>query len=745
MAHQWKFVRAGGFDQVKLTSGADLAALDQLDQKLWVALACPTKGLEFDERTLALIDTDGDDRILATELIEAASWAKRMLVDVDVLSDGRAELPLAQINDSHDDGAALREAANRVLVEIGKPDDDRIGVDDATAAMDRFIATPFNGDGVIVDDSAGDDATRQIIVDVRSVAEAPPTDRSGAAGVDQATLDAVFAELDARVAWLDAGAQDGVQPLGDDTEAAFGALQAVRAKVDDFFARCRVAAFDPRALEAVNRQESEYLTIAAEDLAITADEVSHFPIAMVEPGKALPLTDGLNPAWESEIAALRSKVVAPLLGDEVVTLDEAAWTDLCGRFSAHEAWLAAMAGASVAELGEDRVRELQGGSAKATLEGLIQRDNDAAPIAAAIESVERLVRYVRDLLDLANNFVAFRDFYARTGLATFQVGTLYIDQRSCELCVRVNDAAKHAKLAPLSEAYLLYCVCKNAQGQTMNIAAAMTDGDVDNLMAGRNGVFYDRDGNDWDATVTRVVKAPISIRQAFWTPYKRFMRAIEDFIASRAADAEASSMSKVDAASAAAGKAATGGAKPEAKSQTLDVGMIAALGVAAGGITAALGLLLQSFFGLGIWMPLGVVGLVLLISGPSMVIAWLKLRRRNLGPLLDANGWAVNAQARINVPLGASLTQVATLPAGSSRDLRDPYAERGQPWGLYLTGLIVLALAFGWYTGNLDDYLPPPAKSTTVLGELAPAGAANDEAPAEEAPPAEPAPADSPE
>ena len=63
--HTWHFFRAGGFDQVRLDSGADLLALDQLDQKLWTALACPTTGLEFDKQTLALIDTDKDGRVRA--------------------------------------------------------------------------------------------------------------------------------------------------------------------------------------------------------------------------------------------------------------------------------------------------------------------------------------------------------------------------------------------------------------------------------------------------------------------------------------------------------------------------------------------------------------------------------------------------------------------------------------------------------------------------------------------------------
>ena len=77
--YKWRFFRAGGFDQVKLDTGADLMALNQLDQKLWVALACPTNGLHFDSRTLQLIDTDKDGRVRAPELISAVQWAGSLL------------------------------------------------------------------------------------------------------------------------------------------------------------------------------------------------------------------------------------------------------------------------------------------------------------------------------------------------------------------------------------------------------------------------------------------------------------------------------------------------------------------------------------------------------------------------------------------------------------------------------------------------------------------------------------------
>ena len=114
------------------------------------------------------------------------------------------------------------------------------------------------------------------------------------------------------------------------------------------------------------------------------------------------------------------------------------------------------------------------------------------------------------------NFVNFRDFYGRKDKAIFQAGTLYLDQRSCDLCLTVEDAGKHAAMAGLAGTYLAYCDCyRKGTGEKMQIVAAFTGGDSDNLMVGRNGIFFDRKGRDWDATITKIVDNPISIRQAF--------------------------------------------------------------------------------------------------------------------------------------------------------------------------------------------------------------------------------------
>ncbi len=348
--------------------------------------------------------------------------------------------------------------------------------------------------------------------------------------------------------------------------------------------------------------------------------------------------------------------------------------------------------------------------------GLIARDKALEAEATSVGEVERLVRYHRDLALLCTNFVSFEDFYDGRP-AIFQYGTLYLDQRACNLCLPVADAAKHAMMAGLAGAFLTYLDCvRTATGEKMQIVAAFTAGESDNLMVGRNGVFYDRQGRDWDATITKIIDNPISLRQAFWSPYRKFARLLEEQVAKRAAAADAESHGVLTAT--ATGTANVGNAKPP-EVKKIDVGTVAALGVAVGAIGTFATALIGYATGLFKLGPLAIVGaflgIMLLISLPSVVLAYIKLRKRNLGPILDANGWAVNTRARINVPFGTTLSSVAKLPPGSRRDTSDRYAEKGFPWRSLLFFGLLLYGAYAWYQGKLDGVLPEPARASTVL------------------------------
>jgi hypothetical protein len=716
-AHRWTFFRAGGFDQVELSSGADLANLGALDQKLWVALACPTTGLEIDARTLALIDTDKDGRVRAPELIAATTFACGNLKNPDDLFKGSAVLPLANINDAFPAGKTLLASARRILADIGKADSASISIEDVGDPARIFADTVFNGDGVITEAAAEDAATRALIGEIADAIGTVP-DRSGKLGINGELVDAFFSEARAYGDWDSKGEADAanVFPLGPErTAAAAAAVTAIRPKVDDYFGRCRLAAFDPRALPVVNRNAEEYLALTAQDLSISVDEIAGFPLALAAADRPLPLGGAVNPAHVIALRAFRDDAVAPLLGARV-ELSESDWLALLGKLAAYEAWLAERAGPRVEKLGTARIRQILNGNGAEVVAALLARDRALEAEAASVDDVERLVRYHRDLARLCTNFVNFEDFYDGRA-AIFQYGTLYLDQRACHLCLPVSDAAKHATMAGLAGAFLAYLDCvRAATGEKVQIVAAFTAGESDNLMIGRNGLFYDRQGRDWDATITKIIDNPISIHQAFWAPYRKFARLLEEQVAKRAAAADAESHGVLTTA--AAGTANVGNVKPP-EVKKIDVGTVAALGVAVGAIgtfaTALIGYA-TGLFKLGPLAILGAfVGIMLLISLPSLVLAFIKLRKRNLGPILDANGWAVNARAKINVPFGATLSSVAKLPPGARRDTRDRYAEKGFPWKSLLFFGLLLYGVYAWYHGKLDGVLPKPARSSTLL------------------------------
>jgi len=697
--HRWRFSRLGGFDQVRLETGMDLMALDQLDQKLWAALGCPTQGLEIDAKTLDLIDADGDKRIRVPDVIAAVQWAGTVLRNPDDLTRRASSLPLEAIDARTEEGRQLLASAKRVLVNLGKGEATVITPEDTADTERSLNETKFNGDGIIPVASADDEGTKALIEAIMECVGSEQ-DRCGDPGVSQGKVDEFFAQARAYSDWRQKAENDpnNLLPFGDATAAAAAVFSAVKSKVDDYFTRCRLAQFDPQAAEPLNPREAQYEALLSMELSATTEEIAAFPLAHIAPGRALPLEEGVNPAWVASVAKLRTEIVRPMFGD-TVSVDAEQWMSLSRKFAAHEDWLNKKEGALVEALGLGRVREILAGGGEAVIAALIEKDKALEPEANAIASLDKLIRYYRDLFTLVSNFVSFRDFYTPETKAIFQAGILYLDGRSCELCVRVDDVEKHARLAALSRTYLAYCSCvrKGDAEQRINIAAAFTNGDGNNLRVGRNGVFYDRQGQDWHATIVKLIENPISVREGFWAPYRSLGRMIaaqvEKFAAAREKEVQAE-----------AGKSIS--AVPEGAAPPFDVakfaGIFAAIGLAIAAVGTAIVSTVTGFLQLSWWqMPLALIGLFFAIPGPSMAAAYLNLRKRNLAPILDANGWAVNARAVINSSFGASLTSIAKLPEGSEHSLNDPFAVKRKRWKL-LVALIVLLLAAGvfWQLGT---------------------------------------------
>ncbi len=726
--YKWEFENVGGTLRVRISKGEDIAHLDELDPKMWTVLSCPVKGLEIDEKSLAYIDSDGDGKIRVNDVVVTAKWITGALRNQDMLLKGDDSIDVSLFSENAD-GAKLSASAKQILENLGK-EGSVISLADTADNAAIFAKTRFNGDGVVTEASA-DDADEKAAIAAAVASLGGVADRSGAMGVNADMVEAFYAALADYAAWQDAAVE---LPFGDKTDAALAAYNALDAKIKDFFMRSKLAAFSPDSTATLDVQTSRIEAISADNLTGKTDEIAAYPIARITGKPEIDLTSPVNPAWASYFETIKSIAIAP----EAKALTESDWAAIGAKFAAYTAWQGAKTGAAVEGLGLDAVKTLISKNRKEGILALIAQDVTLKEEAENIEMVDKFLHIYRDFYRLLRNFVTFNDFYSKDSSVTaiFQSGRLIIDQRECRLCMNVADMGKHNATAAVSGMYLIYCDCTTKEKPgTLPIVAAMTVGEVGDIFIGKNVVYYDNAGIEWDAVITKIIENPISIAQAFWSPYRRMAKAIEDLISKSAADKDAKIMNdataKINAAPAALPASGTPADAKTAAAPPFDIakfaGIFAAIGMAVGMIGTALVALAKGLFALKWWQLILVfVGILLLISGPAMVLAWLKIRRRNISPLLNANGWAVNAASKISIPFGETLTDEADYP---KMKLRDPYAKIGMaPWKKWSVGIIVTAavvcalwlfnvLSFTGLNSPLPRYNQPEPVEEAVTAE----------------------------
>ena len=687
-AYPWQFASVGGAVRIQIRNGEDIRHLGELDRKLWTVLSCPAGGLEFDPASLKHIDADGDGNIRVDEVISAAQWLTRVIKDADTLLKGEDTIPFDNFNTEDPDGARLLSSAKQILSNL-KLEKDSISLAETSDNVKIFAETLFNGDGIITPASAGkEEALAKLITDIATCVGSA-TDRSGVEGVTTDHVEAFYTACADYSAWKAAGTPE-VFPFGDKTADALASVEALKEKVADYFMRCKLIGFDAATSEAVDVSVEKIAAIEG-NLADASSKISDQPLA--KPGKEglLPLKEGLNPAWKAAVAAM----AALCLPEKKASINEEEWNALVAKFAPYTAWMEAKKGAEVEPLGLEAVEAILKEDRKAALLELLEKDKAEEANALSIEEVDKLVRLYKDFYRFLNNYVVLKDFYDPDFKAIFQAGRLYIDQRSTDLCVKVDGPAP--EISSLSGMYILYCACSSEKlGKSFNIAAVLTAGDVDGLREGKNAVFYDREGNDYTAKVTSIVENPLSLRQAFWAPYKKAARWISDKVDRNAAAKNEKSMGSLTSAAdnATDGKGADAAA---AVKPSFDVGKVAGITIAVAAVSGVLLGLVAVLKSLTWWQWLIIIAVIMLIiSLPSVFIAWRKLRHRDLGPVLNANGWAMNAASLVSVKFGKTLTSLAEYPKLTEVDPEARRKARRRCFWWSFFGVVVVTCLVLW-------------------------------------------------
>lgn len=705
MSHMWTFQRVGGLDQVVFKNAQDIINLPNLDPKLWVALSCPTTGLDFDKRTLTLLDEDQDGRIRIPDILDAISWTRSKILSFETILNASDVLPLSQIDTTTEDGQKLLVTANSILTSLNKSGYDYLTQEDVQKSIKINSGKLYNGD-LIFPPSNELSSDMQTFIKSAIKTVGAEKDMSGEEGINLAIAMTFVKNLQTWKQWQ-TDIRNTQTPFGENSSEIWNLVQTLKPKIDDYFLRVELAQYAPQAQTALNVDE-KYI-VPTENGLLSDEALAELPLSKIDTHNFLDLVNGLNPLWKTKITRFKS-LVSPLLTNPN-QLSEEEWQHIQSSLDAYSSLINSspkmeklevtiQPTASIEELSTSTINNIIKKDLFSQFQEMVEQDNKTPISASDVLILEKLVLFHKHLYRLLVNFTSFSDFFSLEKRAAFQLGKLYIDGRCATLCVSVDNIGKHSTMSGYSELCLLYCECTR-KGEKKLIAAAITAGQGDLLIEGRNGVFIDNDGNDWDANVVKIITKPISIQQAIWAPYQRIGRLITEQInkwaTSKDADIEKTGTQVLQ--------------NPETKFDIgKSVGIFAAIGLAIGAIGTALATIFQALFSLSWWqLPLVIIGLFLVISGPSVILAWLKLRHRTLGPLLEASGWAINGQVKINLLLGGLLTSKAELPKNAKRNLRDPMRKRRNKFAIVFWIALVLGIGITggwlWHKGHIKHFI----------------------------------------
>ncbi len=706
---KFRFANYGGTHQLQLDTAADLDALPHIKEPFWMATDAPTHQLQSDPRLIAFLDHDGDKRILSRDIRRCYSWLQSRLNNWDGVTAGSDVLRFADLKKDTPEGERLTTAIGHLLRYLNKPDADCISLKEVRNHQADRAKGFNNGDGVIVP-AAHEDAPElkefiEAIINTMGGAD----DLNGIKGVNREQLDGFIKCATELLKWHDASENvmeetQSLFPIGKDTAAAYDLIQRLQQPMERYFRLCRLA-----RLQQILDRDMPVGSCPEDVLGDTGKLTDYLQEAPLAPPKVEPLLNlrgEINPQYEEDIQFLADHITPKTVSPDrdPAILHEEEWHRMNNAFSKYLEWLNAKPGGEVEKLGPARLREYLESDLPDQLRQLIDRDEEIGRELEAVQDLEHLILLQKWYLKICRNFVNFHNLYDPGERALFEMGTLVMGGRMFNLNVKVQDINKHSKLAENSGMLLLYSEVTSADpAETFHMVTPVTSMTLGRLGPDRHGVLFDVDGRQWTVRVVKVVDNPISLWDEMKKPFIRIGKIIGSSFQKLAGGAEKSigtavssqitnvektvkgslstTMKEAPKQNAAAPAPETPTAAPQpaparasSAREWLFSGSVAlaALGSSFAFISKTVSeLKLEKVY------QIGLIGLVVLaialvlIMIPLLLIADYRLQHRNLGSLLEASGWAINAEMRVTRRLAKVLAPKPVHPAGFSRFSRD--------------------------------------------------------------------------
>ena len=735
----YRFRMIGGGLQLQITGAEDLPNVLALDEAHWAMTGIDVDALRMDRRFLEFVDHDHDGKIRTDEVKAAVKFVLDNFRDLQGVTQRSPFLRVSAINPQAPDGAALISCAQLLLTNLDRPADGVLSAEDIRNAKSVTSFARRNGDGII---SCENELSPDIIelINLIMASGRKSCDRSGNDGVSLADVEGFEAALQRHLALLDAAENDpSIMLYGEKSGALYQLFSECEKLIDSYFLNSAAGRFlfaDP------GRQEKKEFSADLMDSGQVREVLTQAAAALPGDPEELDFDGPLNPLYADKLQQLRnSPVLAGAMTGAI--LRKSSWMAVKAAMAPFAAWQAEMlVTGGLEKFSEDDLRKAAG-APFGKLKELIAADLSFAPVISAGETLLKMVLCQQYMIEFLNNFTSLPDLFNGHHPSSLQMGKLIMDGRHFTLTVKVKNIAEHKRIIKSSNICVIYVDISRQNGakqDTQLLAAAVTSGTMRSLFVGKRGIFFDTDGVIYDAVIRDIAEQPVSIGEAFKTPFYNFAdflsKQTEKIFNSRNAamqknltaelnKSQLASVPKVPAGSTAA--PVTAPAAPGTGGNMSMMLMTGGIGVAALGSSVAF--IAKSLQNVSFAAVLAVVtGIIVIFGGPSVIIALCKIFRRNLSRFLESCGCAVNRPMRMSRKMGSIFTFTPRRPRGEV-SLIDPVdvfqpAVRRFPWKKMVTVFLILAvgalcgIAFAWaHIHYLKNHAAAPVK-TEVKAEV---------------------------
>lgn len=705
------FQRFGRTYHLSIRTVEDLELIPDLEEALWIATTAPIETINCDLKFMNYMDFDRDGRIRVSEVKAAVRWLLDHHQHKEKIEAGNFSIVMDDIREDSPEGKRIRTSAAKILRRIARksPSGEEKKVIELSEVQ-KIIAVEEKGGldeaGIVLASAAPNEKICEFIKTIL-LTVGGKDHHNGETGVADEQLEQFMSQSKEFCDWYmlsdlpDGKTMSAIMPLGYDTGTAYTSFIKFRDKIDQYFALCDLVRLNPELLGSFRPAKEQIDTLNFSDTSAVDSFLAEQPLSWPKVENVLNFESQINPYYAEDIQEFSNLVLRPILGKNPKTLTEHQWRSVKNSLQKHHEWMQSRPEVDVDEIDPSDLKVfLDDPDYVNTLNALIQESHKKSFDLDNLRLVEKFILFQANILQFVNSFVSFPELYNPKKRALFEVGTLIIDGRHFTLAVKVPNRDQHAKFSSVSNMFVMYVeVFSDDSEKLYELAVPITSGTRGNVHVNKWGIFRDIHGVEHHARVVQIVENPISIGEAIAAPFKRLGQALtsklEDMTnkAEQQLDKEGGEvLTKIKEVPDEKAKPSTEAPRKEADNSG---GLLAGGGIAFAALGSSVAFIARTLSEIGWKMMLGgLLGAILAVMLPAVIVAYIKLVKRDLSSILEGSGWGLNSRMRLTRGQTFTFTHRPPYPVGSKGIVH-------RSWWFWILFLVLILVGIAYFWGYL--------------------------------------------